>query len=243
MRLERREFLQVTAASLMGAAPVGAIQAKGAHKTPGRWMTEPMRWVQSNLRETDTALVSARLVSRLAEYRASCLLIGMGGIVAHYPTRVEHHVVSPHLLPDRDMFGEVLSLAHKNGIRVIGRFDFPNTEKSVFDAHPAWRKASRSWFIRTSIADSGRRRTGALPPYAAAVADSRSQPARARRVIVGRMAGPNPDRARTVPYENGSRCVPCPHPPPPRRRTGTDDGVRVGGYRRGPGDRGIPIWG
>lgn len=36
------------------------------------------------------------------------------------------------------MFGEVLELAHKNGIRVIGRFDFSKTEKSVFDARPEW---------------------------------------------------------------------------------------------------------
>jgi hypothetical protein len=35
MRVERREFLQVTAASLLGAAPVRAMQVKGAPKTPG----------------------------------------------------------------------------------------------------------------------------------------------------------------------------------------------------------------
>jgi hypothetical protein len=75
-----------------------------------------------------------------------CLLIGMGGIVAHYPTKVQHHIVSPYLPRGRDMFGEVLELAHKNGIRVIGRFDFSKTEKPVFDAHP-------EWFFRTNTGE------------------------------------------------------------------------------------------
>ena len=138
MRLERRRFLQVTVASLIGAATVEAKQATGAANTPGWWMTDPIRWVQTNLRETDTALDPRRLVSQLVDFKANCLLIGMGGIVAHSPTKVEHHIVSPHLPQGRDMFGEVLELAHKNGIRVIGRFDFSKTEKPVFDAHPEW---------------------------------------------------------------------------------------------------------
>jgi hypothetical protein len=143
MRLDRREFLQVTAASLMGTATIKPVHAAAPLNPPRWWMTEPVRWVQTNLRETDTALDPERLVSQLVAFRANCLLIGMGGIVAHYPTKVEHHVVSPHLPPGRDMFGAVLELARKNGIRVIGRFDFSKTAKPVFDAHP-------EWFFRTS---------------------------------------------------------------------------------------------
>jgi hypothetical protein len=146
MRLERRQFLQIVTAGLVGAATVEAKLATGAANTPGWWMTEPIRWVQTNLRETDTALDPRRLVSQLVEFKANCLLIGMGGIVAHYPTKVEHHIVSPHLPRGRDMFGEVLELAHKNGIRVIGRFDFSKTEKPVYDAHP-------EWFFRTSTGE------------------------------------------------------------------------------------------
>ena len=138
MRVGRREFFQVTGATLLGATPVRAVQEAAAANAPGWWMTEPIRWVQTNLRETDTALDPGRLVSQLVDFRANCLLIGMGGIVAHYPTKVEHHVISPHLPPGRDMFGEVLGLAHKNGIRVIGRFDFSKAARSVFDAHPEW---------------------------------------------------------------------------------------------------------
>lgn len=101
-------------------------------------MTEPIRWVQTNLRQTDASLDPGRLVGQLAEMRANVLLFGMGGIVAYYPTKVEFHYPSPSLPPGRDLFGTVLRDAHARHIRVVGRFDFSKTAKQVFDAHPEW---------------------------------------------------------------------------------------------------------
>jgi len=51
-------------------------------------MREPIRWVQTNLRQTDASLDPARLVAELADMRANVLLQGMGGIAAYYPTTV-----------------------------------------------------------------------------------------------------------------------------------------------------------
>src|SRR5438270_2052496 len=112
----------------------------------GWWMTEPIRWVQTNLRETDAALDPDRLISQLSEMRANVLLIGMGGIDAFYPTPIEFHYPSRYLKPGTDLFGQVLRNAHANKIRVVGRFDFSKTPKAVFDAHPEWffRKADGS---------------------------------------------------------------------------------------------------
>lgn len=104
----------------------------------GWWMREPIRWVQTNLRQTDASLDAHRLVSQLADMRANVLLIGMGGIAAYYPTRVAFHYPSPDLPAGRDMFGDVLNDAHAHGIRVVGRFDFSKTPKAVFEAHPEW---------------------------------------------------------------------------------------------------------
>jgi hypothetical protein len=104
----------------------------------GWWMKEPIRWVQTNLRQTDAGLNANRLVNQLSDMRANVLLIGMGGIVAYYPTQVEFHYRSPDLPSGADMFGDVLKDAHANKIRVVGRFDFSKTAKQVFDAHPDW---------------------------------------------------------------------------------------------------------
>ncbi len=104
----------------------------------GWWMTEPVRWVQTNLRQTDAGLDARRLVDQLADMRANVLLEGTGGIVAYYPTTAGFHYPSPQLPPGRDLFGDVLRQAHARQIRVVGRFDFSKTQKAVFDAHPEW---------------------------------------------------------------------------------------------------------
>lgn len=102
------------------------------------WMDEPVRLIQTNLRETDSTLDPQRLVRQVAEFPANTLLFNLGGIVAQYPTRVEFHYASPHLPPGRDLFGDVLQEAHARGMRVVGRFDLSKTQKPVFDAHPEW---------------------------------------------------------------------------------------------------------
>ncbi len=101
-------------------------------------MREPIRWVQTNLRQTDAGLNATHLIDQLVRMRANVLLEGMGGIAAYYPTTTEFHYPSPQLPPGRDMFGDVLREAHAHHIRVVGRFDFSKTPKAVFDAHPEW---------------------------------------------------------------------------------------------------------
>jgi hypothetical protein len=112
--------------------------ALAAPAQPGWWTTTPVRWLQANLRQTDSATDPARLVEDAARFHANVLHINMGGIVAQYPTRVPFHYPSPHLAPGKDFFGDALRLAHARGLRVVGRFDFSKTPKAVFDAHPEW---------------------------------------------------------------------------------------------------------
>jgi hypothetical protein len=111
---------------------------RAAAAAQGWWMTEPIRWVQTNLRETDAALDPVRHADQLAEMRANVVLMGMGGICAYYPTRVEFHYPSQYLPAGRDMFGDFLREAHARHIRVVGRYDLSKTPKAVYDAHPEW---------------------------------------------------------------------------------------------------------
>lgn len=134
----------ILAAVLAGSLAIASMPARGQEH---RWWTdEPVRLVQTNLREIDSGLDPERLVEQVADFPANALLLGCGGIVAHYPTEVEFHYPSPHLPPGRDTFGETLAAAHRRNIRVIGRFDFSKAPKPVYDAHP-------EWFFRTADGD------------------------------------------------------------------------------------------
>ena len=110
----------------------------GTFAQDGWWMTEPIRWVQTNLRQVDATLDARRLAEQLADMRANVVLMGMGGIVSYYPTSVQYHYPSPDLPAGRDMFGDVLRECHSRKIRVVGRYDLSKTRKDVFDAHPEW---------------------------------------------------------------------------------------------------------
>jgi hypothetical protein len=115
---------------------LAAVTSVGAQ--PRWWMDEPVRLLQTNLREIDSTLDARRLVDQVAAFPANALLLNMGGIAAQYPTRVDLHYPSSHLPPGRDLFGEVLAGAKARKIRVIGRFDLSKAQKPVFDAHPEW---------------------------------------------------------------------------------------------------------
>jgi hypothetical protein len=133
--------MKPAAAFLSGlAVGIASISAQPASQGPQPrwWIDEPIRFVQTNLSETDSTVDPKALVAGVAAFPANTFLINMGGIVAQYPTRVPFHYASAFLPPGRDLFGEVLREAHARRIRVVGRFDLSKTQKPVFDAHPEW---------------------------------------------------------------------------------------------------------
>ncbi|HJZ55090.1 MAG TPA: hypothetical protein VKE74_09040, partial [Gemmataceae bacterium] len=72
----------------MRAALLGVILCTGTAGAaePDWWMREPIRWVQTNLRETDAALDPRTFVDQVAAFGANVLLIQLGGISAFYPS-------------------------------------------------------------------------------------------------------------------------------------------------------------
>ena len=125
---------------VLGAWP-SSTQTRSQGATPAAeawWKTEPIRFLQTNLSETNSTTDPDELVAAVGDFGANTFLVNMGGIVAQYPTRIPFHYASAFLPPGRDLFGDVLRVAHARRIRVIGRFDLSKTQKPVFDAHPEW---------------------------------------------------------------------------------------------------------
>ena len=135
IRVVRGRGFAVVAAFVLAAWTMSAQRPSES----GRWwLSEPIRFVQTNLSETDSTVDPQELVTAVADLGANTFLMNMGGIVAQYPTRVPFHYPSTFLPAGRDLFGEVLRHAHARKIRVVGRFDLSKTQKPVFDAHPEW---------------------------------------------------------------------------------------------------------
>ncbi|MEQ8490956.1 MAG: family 10 glycosylhydrolase [Marinovum algicola] len=103
------------------------------------WLTEPIRLVQTNLREIDIDLDPAGFVAELVDFSANVVLFNVGGIVANYPTELEYHYPNPHLPIGRgDILGEVIDRCHEAGIRFMARFDFSKVHESLAARRPEW---------------------------------------------------------------------------------------------------------
>ena len=135
----RRPWLAALALSgLALAAPTSSPLVTAQSPAPPWWLTEPIRFLQTNLSERDSVVDPVALVAAVHDTGANTFLVNMGGIVAQYPTRAPFHYPSGFLPAGRDLFGDVLREAHARKIRVIGRFDLSKTQKAVYDAHPEW---------------------------------------------------------------------------------------------------------
>lgn len=131
--MDRRSMLRITA----GAPALTLSAQQPPVPPPGWWLREPLRWVQTNVREVDAGLDARALAAEAARLKANVLHFNMGGIAATYPSKVPFHIEGRYLR-GRDLFGEVLTEAHARKIRVVGRFDFSKTRPEVFAAHPEW---------------------------------------------------------------------------------------------------------
>jgi hypothetical protein len=141
--MNRRTFMQSAAATAASVAlpahhAAAMVDSGTPVAEPGWWMVEPIRWVQTNLRETDAALNPKEFIAQVRAFHANVLMMSAGGITALYPSKVEYAYVSPYMPKGQDTFGEVVAEAHANKIRVVSRWDFSKTRKFVYDAHPDW---------------------------------------------------------------------------------------------------------
>ena len=56
---------------------------------PSRWwLDEPVRFLQTTLREIDSTVDPRALVAEVAAFQANTFLVNMGGIVAQYPLTI-----------------------------------------------------------------------------------------------------------------------------------------------------------
>jgi hypothetical protein len=128
----RRLIPVIALAIICGVCPAARAEQAGQDK----WWLKPQRMLQTNLREIDATMDIDRYVQEVKEFGANVVLFNTGGIVANYPTDLENHWRNTFM--EGDFLGTVLGRLHREGIRVIGRFDFSKINEKFAAKHPDW---------------------------------------------------------------------------------------------------------
>lgn len=115
---------------------VAGLTVLGSSVEQPPWWLDQHRMIQTNLREIDATMDLTGYADELKASGADVVLFNVGGIVANYPTELQYHYRNP--LMKGDMTGEVISLLHKRGIRMIGRFDFSKINETLAADNPDW---------------------------------------------------------------------------------------------------------
>jgi hypothetical protein len=121
------------------------------------WQEQPIRLVQTNLREIDARRDPREIVREVKAFDANAILFSVGGIVSFYPTLLEFQTPVPHLKGThaldrtpvyrsprdgeeivRDFVGEAVAEAHALGLRFIARLDLSKCHKHVYESRPEW---------------------------------------------------------------------------------------------------------
>jgi len=122
------------------------------------WWHEPLRVIQTNLQVMDTPKMDPEKIAReTVEMGGNVLVTNVGGIYAWYQSQVPYHHINEHLPKGSDLLRDLIDACHKNGVKLVARFDFSKADDIAYQNHP-------EWFVREP--DLSPRVFGALRPGA-----------------------------------------------------------------------------
>jgi hypothetical protein len=138
--LNRREFLYSCSVLAGGALVYPARPLDGGDGTTqaGFWYQQPLRILQTVLRETDAVGYDAdAVVEYMRQAGCNTLVVNAGGIVDFFRNPLPAANLNP-FLGERDILREISTAVRAAGFRIIARVDFRGVEEPVYRAHPEW---------------------------------------------------------------------------------------------------------
>jgi hypothetical protein len=142
MKQTRRKFLAASATMSLGAIALpGCVSPARNSLHPASdlpWYGRTCRWGQTNITEADPATYDISWWRAYWERtRVQGIIVNAGGIVAYYHSKYSLQY-RPSTLGERDLFGDLVSAAHANGLTVLARMDSSRAHENLYDAHPDW---------------------------------------------------------------------------------------------------------
>jgi putative glycosyl hydrolase-like family 6 (GHL6) protein len=132
----RRQFLRsstlATAALLTSSVPASSQSTS----PPAPWYRRTYRWGQTNITEADVDRYDLPWWRSYWKRTATQgVIVNAGGIFAYYPSKFPlHHRATG--LNDRDLYGQIASAAHEDGLVVLARMDSSKAHADFYQAHP-----------------------------------------------------------------------------------------------------------
>ena len=102
------------------------------------WYRRTYRWGQTNLTEIDPSRYDSQWWrEQWRRTRVQGVVVNAGGIEAYYPSKYRLHRRA-EFLGERDLYGEINSLAREEGLAVLARMDSNRADCQFFKEHPEW---------------------------------------------------------------------------------------------------------
>ena len=141
----RRAFLKQSALATLALSGANLVAANRTSSKNGLsqadsvpWYRRCLRWGQTNITELDVTRCD---IPWWRDYwKRTCvqgIIVNAGGIVAYYPSKYPLHRRA-QFLGDRDLFGELLHAARRDGIAVLARMDSGGAADEFYHAHTDW---------------------------------------------------------------------------------------------------------
>ena len=103
-----------------------------------KWYQRVRRYGQTNLTEIDPEVIDLGFWQEFWKKSGTqAIIVNAGGIVAYYPTKLEHHYRAARL-GNRDLFGDIVKAGREAGLAIIARMDINRAVESFYRAKPDW---------------------------------------------------------------------------------------------------------
>ena len=118
--------------------PGALLSGPKAHLEQSAWFDKPMRWAQLTLVENDPVQYDPDFwLNYFKRTHSDAACLSAGGIVAYYPTQIEHHHRSLWM-GDNDPFGYLLKGCREMDMVVIARTDPHAMWPEALSENPGW---------------------------------------------------------------------------------------------------------
>ena len=116
-----------------------SVRDKGENQKSKYWYQQPLRILQTVLREPDALNYdAASVVEYMKQTHCNVLVVNAGGIIDFFDNPLPAANPNRFFTEGDDLLRDIVKACHGAGFKVIARVDFRGVKKEIYDQHPDW---------------------------------------------------------------------------------------------------------